>query len=125
QPPEAEMSSPVSQLDSSEARNTAIGAMSEGCPTRPRGVMAIMCFSYSLPTPIMPAARAPSVAVAPGLMEFTRICLGPNSFASTRVMASRALLVAVYIDRLGGVNWDAIEPMLMMLPPRRPKYLTA
>ena len=29
------MSSPVSQPDSSEARNTAIGAMSEGCPTRP------------------------------------------------------------------------------------------
>ena len=88
------MISPVSQPDSSEARNTAIGAMSEGCPMRPRGVMAIVCFSKSLPTPITPAARAPSVAVAPGLMEFTRICLGPNSFASTRVMASRAPLVA-------------------------------
>jgi hypothetical protein len=41
----------VSQLDSSEARNTAIGAMSEGCPTLPRGVMGIICFSWSLPPP--------------------------------------------------------------------------
>ena len=67
------MSSPVSQRDSSEARNTAMGAMSEGCPTRPSGVMAIICL----------------------------------------------------IDRLGGVTCDAIEPMLMMLPPRGPKYLMA
>src|SRR6266446_1752873 len=37
------MRSPVTQLDSSEARNTAIGAMSEGCPTRPSGVMALLC----------------------------------------------------------------------------------
>jgi hypothetical protein len=41
------------------------------------------------------AARAPSVAVAPGLIEFTRIIFDPNSFASTRVIASTALLVAV------------------------------
>ena len=34
-------------------------------------------------------------AVAPGLIEFTRIFFGPNSFASPRVIASRALLVAV------------------------------
>jgi hypothetical protein len=44
---------------------------------------------------ITPAARAPSVAVAPGLIEFTRIIFDPNSFASARVIASTALLVAV------------------------------
>src|SRR6266436_4425524 len=75
--------------------------MSEGCPMRPSGVMAIICFSKSLPTPITPAARAPSLAVAPGLMEFTRICLGPNSFASTRVIASRAPL-GCRVDRQVG-----------------------
>ena len=58
-----------------------MGAMSEGCPMRPRGVMAINCFSVSPPTPITHAARAPSVAVAPGLIEFTRIFFGPSSFA--------------------------------------------
>ena len=62
---------------------------------RPSGVMASNCFSKSLPTPITPAARAPSVAVAPGLIEFTRIFFGPNSFASARVIASTALLVAL------------------------------
>ena len=60
------MISPVSQPDSSEARNTAIGAMSEGCPMRPRGVMAIICFSKSLPTPITPAARAPRLPLPQG-----------------------------------------------------------
>ena len=39
------MISPVSQPDSSEARNTAVGAMSEGLPDAAEGVMAIICFS--------------------------------------------------------------------------------
>src|SRR5439155_20016325 len=39
------------------------------------------------------AGRASALGCpCPGLMEFTRICLGPNSFASPRVIASRAPL---------------------------------
>ena len=47
-PPDAIMISPVNHADSSDARNTAIGAMSDGCPMRPRGVMATSCCSNSL-----------------------------------------------------------------------------
>jgi hypothetical protein len=46
--------------------------------------------------PKSPAARAPSLKVAPGLTEFTRIFRGANSFASTPVTASRPALLAVY-----------------------------
>src|ERR1700756_5435427 len=55
------MISPVSQPESSEARNTATPAMSDGVPMRPSGVMATSCFSNSIPTPYSPAAREPSV----------------------------------------------------------------
>ena len=114
------MSSPVSQLDSSEARNTAIGAMSEGCPTRPRGVMAIMCFSYSLPTPIMPAARAPSVAVAPGLIEFTRICLakelGPRQIRVNSINPGATATEGARAAGIIGVGSDYEKQMIALTP---------
>src|SRR6202007_2345256 len=91
-PPFAKMISPVSQPASSEARNTATRAMSSGWPTRPSGVLAIICFLDSVP--MTPAASAPSVSVPPGLRALTRIFLGPNSFDSTRVKPFTALLDA-------------------------------
>ena len=62
------MISPVSQPESSEARNTTTPAMSDGVPMRPSGVMATSCFSNSLPTPNNPAARVPSLSVAENLV---------------------------------------------------------
>jgi hypothetical protein len=61
-------------------------AMSPGCPMRPRGVLAIIAFSKSLP--MMPALCVPSVSTSPGAIALTRILRGPNSAASPRVIAS-------------------------------------
>ena len=91
-PPFAKMISPVSQPASSEARNTATRAMSSGWPTRPSGVLAIICFLDSVP--MTPAACAPSVSVPPGLRALTRISLGPNSFERARVKPLTALFDA-------------------------------
>src|ERR1700740_1093095 len=96
------MISRVSHAASSEASNKATRAMSSGWPTRPSGVLAIICFLAS--APITPAACAPSVSVPPGLRALTRIFLGPNSFDSTRVKPYSAL--GRHIDRKGRVGSD-------------------
>jgi len=75
----------------SEARKTAIGAMSPTRPVRPNGAWAIIAFSKSEPS--MPPVCVPSVSTMPGLIVLTRIFLGPNSRASTPVIASNAPLV--------------------------------
>src|SRR5260370_21078510 len=49
-PPDASRTSPVNHAEAPEARNTATGAMSSGCPNRPSGVCATICFWKSLPT---------------------------------------------------------------------------
>ena len=67
----------------------------------------------------------PSVSTMPGLIELTRILRGPSSFASERVTASTAALVALYTEALGGAAVLATELMLTMLPPSAPKCLTA
>ena len=83
----------MTQRESSEARNTAAGAMSLGRPMRPRGVCDSMSLRKSLSW--MPAERTPSVSTMPGLMELTRIRRGPSSWLSDRVTASTAAFVAL------------------------------
>src|SRR3984885_2126795 len=122
-PPPARINSPVSQLESSEARNTATGAMSFGCPMRPSGVCDSAHLWKSLP--IKPAVCTPSVSTIPGLIELTRIFFGPSSFDSVRVTESTAPLVAVYTLAVGGLLELATEPILIMLPPSGPKYFNA
>src|SRR5580765_2799487 len=84
-PPLAIRCSPVSHLESSDARNTAVGAISSTWPVRPNGVWPTTAFSKS--EPINPAARDPSVSTIPGLIEFTLILRGPSSLAKTLVIA--------------------------------------
>src|SRR6185437_4430644 len=62
-PPAARIDSPVSHPDSSDARNTASGAMSCGWPALPNGVLATTFFSISDPTKL--AVCTPSVIVNP------------------------------------------------------------
>jgi hypothetical protein len=76
----------------------ATRAMSSGWPTRPSGVLAIICFLNSVP--MTPAACVPSVSVPPGLRALTRIFLGPNSFESTRVKPLTALFVKFLLAEL-------------------------
>src|SRR5438128_5107461 len=92
-PPVMRKVSPVSHAESVDARNTAVGAMSCTWPIRPSGVCDSICFRKSLSC--RPAARTPSVSTIPGVMALTRICRGPSSFASVRVIASTAPLVAL------------------------------
>jgi hypothetical protein len=81
----------VSQAESSEARKTAIEAMSPGWPMRPSGVCARAAFSKS--DPMKPPLCVPSVSTTPGLTVLTRIFFGPSSRESTLVMASTAALL--------------------------------
>ena len=68
-----------------------MGAMSPTLPVRPSGACAIIVFSKSDPS--IPPVCVPSVSTMPGLIVFTRIFFGPNSRASTPVIASSAPLV--------------------------------
>jgi hypothetical protein len=52
--------------ESSDARKTAMEAMSPGWPMRPSGVCAMMDFSKS--DPMTPPLWVPSVSTTPGLM---------------------------------------------------------
>ena len=122
-PPDTASISPVTQRASSDARNTATGAISSGCPTRPNGVCCNICFSKSLPT--IPADRVPSVCISPGLMAFTLIFRGPSSFASTRVIASMAPFEATYTEAPGGGLRVTAVLRLIMLPPSGPRCLMA
>src|SRR6266478_4459985 len=60
-PPAARMTSPVIQADSSDARNTASGAISVTRPSRPSGVFPAR--TAPAPPSKVPAATLPSVSV--------------------------------------------------------------
>jgi hypothetical protein len=60
-PPAARMTSPVIQADSSDARNTASGAISVTRPSRPSGVLPAR--TAPAPPSKVPAATLPSVSV--------------------------------------------------------------
>jgi hypothetical protein len=60
-PPAARMTSPVIQADSSDARNTASGAISVTRPSRPNGVFSAK--AAPAPPSKVPAATLPSVSV--------------------------------------------------------------
>ena len=60
-PPAARMTSPVIQADSSDARNTASGAISVTRPSRPSGVFSAR--TAPAPPSKVPAATLPSVSV--------------------------------------------------------------
>jgi hypothetical protein len=51
------------------------------------------------------------VATGPRLNAFTRIFLGPSSFANERVIELSAALVPLYTDAVAGANSLATEPM--------------
>jgi hypothetical protein len=80
--------SPVIQAELSEARKTAMEAISPGWAIRPSGVWEIAPLSKS--ESIRPALCVPSVSTTPGFSEFTRLFLGPSSRESAPVMASTA-----------------------------------
>ncbi len=90
-PPDAEMRSPVSHDDWSEARNSATRAMSSGWPILPIGMTMPIAFAASIVSPIV---FRPSVSVVPGAIALTRIFFGASSTASARVMVSTAAFEA-------------------------------
>src|SRR3984893_13058084 len=91
-PPAARIVSPVIQADSSDARNTASGAMSVTRPSRPSGVFAASVAPAAPST--IPAVAVPSVSVWPGEIALTRIFRGANSSANPLVNVS----IAPFVD---------------------------
>src|SRR4029077_10408482 len=93
------MTSPVIQPESSDARNTASGAISVTRPRRPSGVL----FASTAPAPLskVPAAIFASVSVIPGAMALTRILRGASSSANPFVKISMAPFVDAYSSAPG------------------------
>src|SRR5207244_2800736 len=87
-PPPTSNSSPVTQPESSDARKRAAFAISSAVPMRPRGVRVTA--SCSKPFLYSGSASTPSVSVAPGESELTRIFRGASSKASAREITSTA-----------------------------------
>jgi hypothetical protein len=73
-------------------------------------------FIASLPV-VTPALLAPSVSVAPGKIELTRMFFAPSSFDKETVMASNAALVAEYNETPAIGILLAPELILMILLP--------
>ena len=75
--------------DSSEARNTARAAISDGRPSRPSGVMAV---AASVIPGSIPAVRG--VSMTPGQMALTRTPAAAYSSAPARVSCTTPPLLA-------------------------------
>src|SRR5437016_8737603 len=116
-PPAARMISPVIQADSSDARNTATGAISVTRPSRPSGVFSAR--TAPAPPSKVPAAILPSVSVWPGAIALTRILRGASSSANPFVSVSMAPFVEAYSRAPATGCEPTIELRLMMLPPQR------
>src|SRR5947209_20518239 len=88
-PPSAEMVSPVTNREASEARNTITSAMSSGVAQRRSGVWASTA-SMTPGTALFFSHRA--VSTTPGATALTLIPAGPSSMARDLVAASMAPL---------------------------------
>src|SRR5581483_11263941 len=80
-PPSATMHWPVMNAAASDARNTAMPAISRGSPSRLSGVAAMRSARRVSSSQ---SARAKSVLIRPGAMALTRTFFGPHSAARLR-----------------------------------------
>ena len=117
------MRSPVSHPESSEARNTAIGAMSSGWPRRPSGVLATICFSKSLP--MMPMLVRALGLDASGIDGVDADLARAQLARQLRRHRIDGALGGRIDRRVRGRARLTTEPMLITLPPSGPKCLTA
>src|SRR2546427_9663126 len=126
------MTSPVIQADSSDARNTASGAISATRPSRPSGVFPAR--AAPAPPSKVPAATLPSVSVWPGAMALTRILRGASSEPlgllralvesdSDRILGFTAfgvgageILAAVQIAMIAGLPYTALRDAVLTHP---------
>lgn len=77
---------------SSDARNRTTALTSSGVPILPSGdISFIISTASSLPG----ASCSMPVSIGPGCTEFTRMPMGPNSLAATRVIPCAANFDAV------------------------------
>ena len=111
-PPSMTNSPPVEYDASSDARKSARRATSIGVPTRGIGRWA----SGLAPAASSPA-RAISVSIAPGWIEFTRIASGASSSAAAFVMPRMANLLATYDMMPAPGVMPFIDEMLTIDPP--------
>ena len=89
--------------------------MSDGSPKKPIGVLPSTLFFLS--GSLSKAADDILVLMNPGAIQLTRIPDGASSVAIARVIDSMAPLLAEYAITFGIPYCEAIELMLIILPP--------
>ena len=101
---------------SSEARNTAALATSEGRDSRPSGIVATNFARSSGVSPPMNSASNP-VSPATGLITLTRILSGASSTAIERLVTIAAPLLPLYQVSPGRGRTPAVDAIVMNAPP--------
>ena len=100
---------------SSEARNTAAVAMSDGRDSRPSGIEATNFARSSAVSPPMNSASIP-VSPATGLITLTRIRSAASSAAIERDVTIAAPLLPLYQVSPGRGRTPAVDAIVMKTP---------
>src|SRR2546428_12638176 len=116
-PPSTSKQAPVMNDASSEARNPAAVAMSDGNDKRPNGIVAMNFARISGVSSPMKSASNP-VSPATGLMTLTRILSGASSTAMERLVTIAAPLLPLYQVSPGRGRTPAVQALgLKAAPP--------
>src|SRR4051812_35270514 len=113
QPPSTVNSAPVQYEASSDARNSAMYAISMGSAMRGMGILA----KTGATAAASPLGLPISVLTPPGWIEFTRIPKWPSSMAAVLVMPRMANFDAEYDTRPFLEPCPSIDEMLTIEPP--------
>jgi hypothetical protein len=100
--PETASVSPVTQRDSSDAKNTATGAISSGCPVRPSGVRA---------------SHIQEIAMADGRKAMPKRKVGLSMVLSLYLRSTLSIIFFQSLDKFGGAFE---EPFLRLEDRTRP-----
>src|SRR5271170_7292295 len=114
--PSTTIACPLTNSESSLARNSAIAAISSGRPARGHGWKAAnSCVAVCSP----PGMRlyVSGVAISPGQMQLTRILSLASSIDAERVRLITPAFAAQYACKPGAPRSPAIEAVEMMEPP--------
>src|SRR5207248_8626545 len=115
-PPSTSRHAPVMNDASSDAKNTAAVATSEGSDRRPSGIDAMNCARFSGVSSPMKSASMP-VSPATGLITLTRMLSRASSAAIDRDVTIAAPLLPLYQVSPGRGRTPAVDAIVMNAPP--------
>src|SRR3989442_5244532 len=116
-PPSTSRQAPVMKAASSDAKNTAAVATSDGSDRRPSGIVAMNLARSSGVSPPMNSASSP-VSPATGLMMLTRMLSAASSAAIERDVTIAAPLLPLYQVSPGHGRTPAVDPVVTNAPLR-------